>query len=253
MAEGRQGRYLNLYMSDSSQLPPKPDVALALLQTATSVYVHLDPRGPDVSVPAWFKKQPQLVLQVGLNMAVPIPDLDVGHTALSCTLSFNRRPEFCRIPWTAIYGLVGDDGRGMIWPESIPPEVATATEGSKAAKSVRPHLRLAHSDRASAPAPSAAGEGSDDGLDESAAAIDELPPGVAPARVETDALSAGAAAQSLPSGVDDRAQAPQTSAPESPRQLDRAAGATSRPSRPSGRPSGTPSERKLPPYLRVVK
>lgn len=80
-------------------------------------------------MPPWFKKQAQLVLQVGLNMAVPIPDLDVGDEALSCTLSFNRRPEFCRIPWDAIYGLVGDDGRGMIWPESIPPEVAAAGDG----------------------------------------------------------------------------------------------------------------------------
>jgi hypothetical protein len=85
-------------MDGPAQLPPKPDVALALLQSAMSVYVHLDPRGSDVLVPAWFKKQPQLVLQVGMNMAVPIPDLDVGKAALSCTLSFNRRPEFCRIP-----------------------------------------------------------------------------------------------------------------------------------------------------------
>lgn len=116
-------------MTDALSLPPKPEVALALLQTASSVYVHLDPRKEGVFVPPWFKKQPQLVLQVGLNMAVPIPDLDVGDEALSCTLSFNRRPEFCRIPWDAIYGLVGDDGRGMIWPESIPPEVAAAGDG----------------------------------------------------------------------------------------------------------------------------
>lgn len=125
---------------ESPQLPPKPEVALALLQTAASIYVHLDPRGQDVFVPAWFKNQPQLVIQVGLNMAVPIPDLDVGQESMSCTLSFNRRPEFCRIPWTAIYGLVGEDGRGMIWPESIPPEVASTASASADKK---PHLRVA--------------------------------------------------------------------------------------------------------------
>lgn len=125
---------------ESPQLPPKPEVALALLQTASSIYVHLDPRGEDVFVPAWFKTQAQLVLQVGLNMVVPIPDLDVGQESISCTLSFNRRPEFCRIPWTAIYGLVGEDGRGMIWPESIPAEVASAAQGSP---NKRPHLRVA--------------------------------------------------------------------------------------------------------------
>ncbi len=135
---------------ESPQLPPKPEVALALLQTASSVYVHLDPRRDDVHVPSWFKQQPQLVLQVGLNMAVEIPDLDVGHEAISCTLSFNRRPEFCKIPWDAIYGLVGEDGRGMIWPESVPPEVAASADGrspvAAVPKSQRPQLRLAHSE-----------------------------------------------------------------------------------------------------------
>ncbi len=134
---------------ESPQLPPKPEVALALLQTASSIYIHLDPRDENVRVPSWFKKQPQLVLQVGLNMAVPIPDLDVGKDAISCTLSFNRRPEFCLIPWESIYGLVGEDGRGMIWPESVPPEVASAADGRSpvaAQKAARPRLRVAGSE-----------------------------------------------------------------------------------------------------------
>ena len=54
-----------------TRLPPKKDVALALLEQAT-VLVHLDPRGEQVQVPAWFKRQPQLVLQIGLNMPKPI-------------------------------------------------------------------------------------------------------------------------------------------------------------------------------------
>lgn len=134
---------------ESPQLPPKPEVALALLQTASSIYIHLDPRDESVKVPVWFKKQPQLVLQVGLNMAVAIPDLDVGKEAISCTLSFNRRPEFCSIPWASIYGLVGEDGRGMIWPESVPAEVASAADGRSpvsAQKAPRPRLRVAGSE-----------------------------------------------------------------------------------------------------------
>ena len=59
-----------------TRLPRKKDVALELLEHAT-VFVHLDPRAEAVRVPPWFKRQPQLVLQVGLNMAVPIPDLEV--------------------------------------------------------------------------------------------------------------------------------------------------------------------------------
>ncbi len=110
-----------------SLLPPKKDVALALLERA-SVFVHLDPRDEEVLVPAWFKRQSQLVLQVGLNMAVRIPDLEVGDDAISCTLSFTRSPHYCYVPWKAVYALVGEDGRGMVWPEDIPPEVAAQTQ-----------------------------------------------------------------------------------------------------------------------------
>jgi stringent starvation protein B len=97
------------------------------------VFIHLDPRREDVRVPAWFKKQPQLVLQVGLNMAVRIPDLDVGDDAVSCTLSFSRSPFFCYMPWTSVFALVSDDGKGMLWPNDIPPEVA-AQQAERAQK-----------------------------------------------------------------------------------------------------------------------
>ena len=127
-------------MGVERQLPPKREVALALLQDST-VSVYLDPRAEDVYVPPWFKKQPQLMLQIGLNMPVPIPDLDIGEDALTCTLSFNRRPEFCRIPWGSVYALVGEDGRGMIWPDDVPAEVAAQAEGRSTSQRARSHLR----------------------------------------------------------------------------------------------------------------
>ena len=111
-------------------LPPKKEVMLALLERS-SVFVHLDPRRDDVRVPPWFKKQAQLVLQVGLNMAVPIPDLSVDDDSVSCTLSFSRSPHFCYVPWSAVFALVGDDSRGMVWPNDIPPEVAAQGEKRK--------------------------------------------------------------------------------------------------------------------------
>jgi stringent starvation protein B len=110
-------------MSPTQPLPPKKDVALALLERS-SVYVHLDPRQVAVVVPPWFKKQPQLVLQIGLNMHVPIPDLRLDDDGMSCTLSFNRAPFYCVVPWGSVFAIVGDDGRGMVWPEDVPAEVA---------------------------------------------------------------------------------------------------------------------------------
>lgn len=126
-----------------NRLPPKKDVALALLESST-LFMHLDPRVEQVRVPPWFKRQPQLVLQIGLNMPVPIPDLNLDEGGVSCTLSFNRSPFYCHVPWKAIYALVGEDGRGMVWPEDIPPEVAAQAQaraqGSGAATQ-RGHLR----------------------------------------------------------------------------------------------------------------
>lgn len=104
-------------------LPPKRDVCLALLKEP-SVFIHLDPRREGVVVPPWFKRQPQLVLQVGLNMPTPIDDLEVADDGISCTLSFSRSPFTCYLPWEAVYALVGEGGRFMVWPSDVPPEVA---------------------------------------------------------------------------------------------------------------------------------
>ncbi|MDX2051002.1 MAG: ClpXP protease specificity-enhancing factor SspB [Polyangiaceae bacterium] len=107
----------------TNELPDKQAVSLAFLEQ-TSVYLHLDPRKAGVQVPVSFTKQPQLVLQVGLNMPVPITDLRVDDSGISCTLSFNRTPHYCVVPWSAIFAMVGDNGRGMVWPDDVPAEVA---------------------------------------------------------------------------------------------------------------------------------
>jgi stringent starvation protein B len=219
----------------SRPLPPKKDVAMALLQ-GPSVYIHLDPRKPEVMVPAWFKKQAQLVLQVGLNMAIPIPDLKVDEDGVSCTLSFNRAPFWCRLPWTAIYALVGEDGRGMVWPSEVPSEVAAQMEG-KAARpaSVKP-----------VPAPGASGSRPRPAKEPkkkraTAASRPERPAG--PARPQ------GNSAQEIASPG-----APSASSPEVPgRQEMLPPKPSAPPSAPQKEPSSRPGKRELPPYLRVVK
>ena len=126
--EGRAKRE-EIPMSPTQPLPPKKEVGLALLERS-SVYVHLDPRLDNVVVPVWFKKQAQLVLQVGMNMPVPIPDLRFDDDGMSCTLSFNRAPFFCVVPWASgVFAMVGEDGRGMVWPDDVPPEVARQAQG----------------------------------------------------------------------------------------------------------------------------
>jgi hypothetical protein len=114
-------------MPRGKRLPPKREVAHALL-TQGAAFVHLDPRAVDVVVPDWLKRQPQLVLQIGLSMPVPIRDLRVDDAGVFGTLSFNRAPFTCLVPWHAVFALVGDDGRGMVWPDSMPPEIAQEIE-----------------------------------------------------------------------------------------------------------------------------
>ncbi len=123
----------------SPTLPSKKEVVLALLERST-VFIHLDPRRDQVAVPPWLKKQPRLVLQIGLNIAVPIRDLSVDDECVSCTLSFNRSPYFCWIPWQAVFALVGEDQRGMVWPDDVPPELVAQAEG-QSKRAERPHLR----------------------------------------------------------------------------------------------------------------
>jgi stringent starvation protein B len=209
----------------------KREFALALLQES-SVFIHLDPRRDGVKVPGWLKRQPQLVLQVGLNMAVRIPDLDIGEQAISCTLSFNRSPFFCWVPWAAIFGLVGEDGRGRIWPEDVPFEIAAQMQ-QQASKEAAKETAKAQRQQARArlqaiPSPEVAAAKAESSAD---------------ALKEVDVVSvSGTAKQSDISSV------PEASGGQKP-DVDPIAEKSVRPST----PAGSNRKRELPAYLRVVK
>ena len=103
----------------------KAHVLHTLLQEHRSVFVHFDARLPSVQVPAEYKNRPQLALEFGLNLPVPIRDLRIDITGLSATLSFNRRPSPVFVPWHAIYLIIADTGRGAVWEADAPPEADT--------------------------------------------------------------------------------------------------------------------------------
>jgi stringent starvation protein B len=235
--EARGGRSGNPVTTTG--LPPKKDVILALLERS-SVFIHLDPRHPDVRVPPWFKKQPQLVLQVGLNLAVRIPDLDIGDEAVSCTLSFNRSPFFCYVPWSAVFGLMGEDGKGMLWPKDIPPEVAAQqaerTQKEKAREHVRPVPATAPDEPAETSAASAA-DATRAERTQNAGAGKTKPSDKSPTNAASTA-SATSAKKRERSRL--RAEKSSSQEPTKPRESER-------------QPPAGESKRQLPPYLRVVK
>ena len=222
-------------MSNASRLPPpKKEVALALLEES-SLFIHLDPRRPDVVVPKYFMTQPQLVLQVGLNMSIPIPDLHVDEAGLTCTLSFNRSPFWCSIPWSAVYALIGEDGRGGVWPEDVPPEVQLQqqrgpSQQKQPQKRPRPRLAAVGSSRPpSSRPPEAARDDEPDILEEEPkrpTPIRRGPTAVPPLRAEPNEASDAAEA----SEASDADAAPP----------------------PQPQPQGK-KKREIPPYLRVIK
>src|SRR6185295_9928918 len=109
--------------------PPKKDVARALLLRG-NLFVWLDPRHEGVRVPVQFAGQPELVLQIGLDMPIPIPDLRVDDQGVHGTLSFQRTPFACFVPWDAVFALADDHGHGRVWLESVPAEIAAEIEMS---------------------------------------------------------------------------------------------------------------------------
>ncbi|HOT10334.1 MAG TPA: ClpXP protease specificity-enhancing factor SspB [Polyangiaceae bacterium] len=104
--------------------PDKQQLMNYLLAEAPSVFIHLDPRQEKVVVPPRFRKNPMLILEIGLNMRVPIPDLNVDAEGVTCTLSFGGKPYWCQLPWPSVFALVGSDQRGYVWFEQVPKEVA---------------------------------------------------------------------------------------------------------------------------------
>jgi len=233
-------------------LPPKKEVALALLERS-NVDVYLDPRAKGVVVPPQFRKEPRLILKIGLNMPVPIPDLRLDDESMSCTLSFNRAKFFCVVPWMSVFAMVGDDGRGMVWPDDVPQELAVRMDGAPSAPG-----------RDEAPAPSSRGKGKSriqpDAPRESAAEGAPSDRGArakkprkkkedAPARPVLVAVPPPEKSSPRIEKLDDRRDA---GAPAGDRPAERPAPAPRVAT--EGRPAAPPRpKRELPPYLRVVK
>jgi stringent starvation protein B len=247
-------------MSDAPRrLPPKKDVAVTLLE-GPSVFVHLDPRRPGVAVPKWFARNPQLVLQVGLNMAIPIPDLKVDDEGISCTLSFSRTPFWCKLPWSAVYALVGEDGRGMIWPNDVPPEVSSqmqkaATPAAKApAKKPRTKLSSVVSERDSRSSVASERDGRATVATErdGRSSPDRTGPGAA-------ADAEGRRARKADGDAAPHAEVAARPEPEAARRRAEAAADADGEGSDGGRASAPPPapgrkpRRELPPYLRVIK
>jgi hypothetical protein len=97
---------------------------LVQLLSEGHVFVQLDGRADGVELPDFLRGDPAVVLQLGYDMPVPIPDLAVDDAGIVATLSFRRTPHRCVVPWAAVYGMGDGEGRRMVFPESVPMAMA---------------------------------------------------------------------------------------------------------------------------------
>jgi len=118
-------------------MKPTKQQVFEYIRSKGSVRVVLDPRLDGVVVPQQFRKDPTLTLQFGDSLKPPLQDFDVTEGAVSARLTFKGVPEYCVVPWRAVY-FVGDTlGRGIVWDEDVPREMRT-----KPKPRTERHLRL---------------------------------------------------------------------------------------------------------------
>ena len=90
------------------------------------VMLHIDARRDGVDVPGHLLGDPQLLLSVAYGFRLPA--LDVDDDGIYAVLRFGSQDFGCTIPWNALYAITQPEfeGRGVLWPPSIPPEALLA-------------------------------------------------------------------------------------------------------------------------------
>ena len=134
MIEHQFPRYNGVPRVTSTDQPSKQEAFLTFLEDGW-VTIYVDARHPDVVVPPHLKGESRLVLQYGLNMPVPVENLQVTDVGVKATLSFSRQPHDTLIPWPAIYVIACTDGRGLLYKEDVPAELMAEVSGEEQGRS----------------------------------------------------------------------------------------------------------------------
>jgi stringent starvation protein B len=112
-----------------SQIPPSKDAVVLKLLEEGDTMLCLDARREGVCVPPQHANDPALRLILNLNFPRPI---DVTEEGISASLSFGGRRFACYIPMAALWAAFNPQTRqGMMWPESMPAEVARDLAGQQ--------------------------------------------------------------------------------------------------------------------------
>lgn len=117
----------------------KQVVVNKLLEQEDYILVVVDPSHPQVRLPEYLVEAAQPVgLNIGFEMAVPIPDLVIDDSGVQGTLSFARTPFFSFIPWEAVLQVSASEEH-LVWV--LPPRELDDAP-SEEPEAGRPKLRL---------------------------------------------------------------------------------------------------------------
>lgn len=93
------------------------------------LYLTLDTRVKGVKVPSEHQGLSALTIVFGLDLPVPLDDMQVDRNGIAVTLSFERRPHHCVIPWDAVWYLVpAGDREGVLFGRSLPDSIRQQVE-----------------------------------------------------------------------------------------------------------------------------
>jgi stringent starvation protein B len=101
--------------------PEKKQYLLSALDRGM-VMVHLDARRPGVVVPAEFRAESHL--RLNLSYRFEPSDLSVGEWGLRSTLRFSGNRFTVAIPWCAVFGITSHASQEFwLFPDDMPPEL----------------------------------------------------------------------------------------------------------------------------------
>lgn len=128
------------------EFPLKHDAVQALMAHGVVRLVIL-PKSTGCLLPDHLLERDAVALDIGVDMPIPIRDLTVDHFGVRGTLSFNRRPFACVVPWAAVVGaaVVGKCVADFGYPKS-----ESAKHGPARAQAQKPEQKPASQSRVAA-------------------------------------------------------------------------------------------------------
>jgi len=101
--------------------PNKKEMLLELLENGLTM-LHFNTNHPDLDVPDYLKEDHTLALN--LSYKFMLSDLDIQEGFIGVTLSFQRVPYFCHLPFDALWGLSQPPGQNLrLFPDCMPVEI----------------------------------------------------------------------------------------------------------------------------------